>query len=143
MFATTIPAPGTPLRTRLRRMMAAWLLFVILLTPALGQQAAPSQPPTEQQKIDYLVASIAALHDAVFIRNGTAYDASRAAAHMRLKLRFAGDHVKTADDFITCCATDSSVSGINYTIRFADGRTVDAATYLRGKLVIYGASHPH
>ncbi|MGY3038726.1 hypothetical protein ACVWWQ_000313 [Rhodanobacter sp. TND4EL1] len=121
--------------------LAAWLLVVVLISPAFGQQPAPRQAPTEQQKIDYLIATVAGLHDAEFIRNGTAYDASQAAAHMRLKLRFAGSRVKTAEDFITCCATGSSVSGINYTIRFAHGPDVDAATWLRGKLAAYEAGN--
>jgi hypothetical protein len=96
-------------------------------------------PPSERQKIDYLIATVAGLHDAVFIRNGTTYDASQAAAHLRLKWRFAGPRVHTADEFITCCATRSSVSGINYTIRFAHGPAVDAAAWLRGRLAAYEA----
>lgn len=135
-------SPSLPaMYSRLRGGLAAWLLFVVLLSPAFGQQPAPRQLPTEQQKIDYLIAVVADLHDAAFIRNGTAYDASQAAAHMRLKLRFAGSRVKTADDFIRCCATGSSVSGVNYTIRFANGPTVDAASWLRSKLAAYEADN--
>jgi hypothetical protein len=140
------PTLVTSARIHLRNLLGAWVLFTLLLTPAFGQHATTSQSPTEQQKIDYLIATVATLHDAVFIRNGTAYDAPQAAAHMRLKLRFAGSRVKTANDFITYCATGSSVSGINYTIRFGSGLVVDAATYLRGKLATYtpdNANHPH
>jgi hypothetical protein len=125
----------------LRRMLAACLLFVVLLTPAFAQQDIAQQHALEWQKIDYLIASVAGLQDARFIRNGTAYDAQRAASHMRLKLRFSGDRVQTAEDFIAYCATDSSASGIRYTIRFADGHTVDSATFLRGKLAEYNANH--
>jgi hypothetical protein len=131
--------PAASLRTRRCRGVVAWLLFVLLLAPAFGQQAAARQPPSERQKIDYLIATVAGLHDAVFIRNGTSYDASQAAAHLRLKWRFAGSRVHTADDFITCCATRSSVSGINYTIRFANRPAIDAATWLRGRLAAYEA----
>lgn len=131
---------------RLRRGMAGWLLFVTLLAPAIAQQAAPHQPPSERQKIDYLIDTVAGLHDAVFIRNGTGYDASQAAAHLRLKWRFAGARVHTAEEFIACCATRSSVSGIAYTIRFAHGPAVDAATWLRARLAAYeakSAKPPH
>ncbi len=142
MLTTSHPISSMPaLYSRLRGGMAAWMLFVLLLSPAFGQQVVPRQPPTEQQKIDYLITTVANLHDAVFIRNGTAYNASQAAAHMRLKLRFAGSRAKTADAFITCCATGSSVSGINYTIRFIHGPTVDASTWLRSKLAAYEADN--
>ena len=120
----------------LSKALLAWLLFALLLTPALARQPV-SSPPTEQQKIDYLISTVATLHGASFIRNGSAYDAEHAAAHMRLKLRFAGSRVKTVDDFIVYCATGSSVSGTRYTIRFADGQSIDAATFLRGKLAVF------
>jgi hypothetical protein len=112
-------------------MIAALLLFTLLTLPAFGQQ------DVEQQKIAYLIDSVATLQGATFIRNGTEYDAARAADHMRLKLRFAGSRVKTAEDFITYCGTGSSISGIKYTIRFYDGRVVDSATFLHGKLTEY------
>ena len=122
--------------------IATWLLLVVLVVPALDQQAV-DQSAVEQQKIAWLIESVAALHDARFIRNGQAYDATRAADHLRLKLRFAGDRVKTAEDFINYCATRSSMSGRRYSIRFGDGRTVDAATFLRQRLAAYPAAVPH
>jgi len=118
----------------MNRMMAAMMLFALLAPPVFAQQNV------EQKKIAYLIESVATLQDATFIRNGTAYDAARAADHMRLKLRLAGSRVKTAEDFITYCATGSSMSGIKYSIRFHDGRTVDSATFLRSKLVEYEAT---
>ena len=123
------------------RMLLAWLLSALLLTPGFAQQPAPT-PVTEQQKIDYLIATVATLHGASFIRNGSAYDGAQAAAHMRLKLRFAGSRVKTADDFIVYCATSSSVSGARYSIRFADGHSIDAATFLRGRLAVFRPPGP-
>jgi hypothetical protein len=129
----------------LRGGLAAWLLSIVLLTPAFGQHVTTRLPPSERQKIEYLISTVAALHDAAFIRNGTAYDATRAAAHLRLKWRMAGGRVKTADQFISRCATGSSVSGIHYAIRFGNGPTLDAATWLRHKLAAYEsetAEHP-
>ena len=135
MLSATHHPFGRPIPACLSRALA-WLLFALLLTPALAQQPV-SSPPTEQQKIDYLISTVATLHGASFIRNGSAYDGAQAAAHMRLKLRFAGSRVKTVDDFIVYCATGSSVSGTRYTIRFADGHSIDAATFLRGKLAVF------
>lgn len=137
-IAVTRPTKPTTVK-RLTRGLIFWLLSVVLLAPAVGQQVAVRPLPTERQKIDYLIDSVAGLHDAVFIRNGTSYDASQAAAHLRLKWRFAGSRIHTADEFITCCATRSSVSGISYTIRFAHGPPVDAATWLRSRLAAYAA----
>jgi hypothetical protein len=124
------------------KLIATGLLLVVLVAPASAQQAL-DQSTVEQQKIDWLIDSVATLHNARFIRNGQAYDATRAADHLRLKLRFAGDRVKTAEDFIDYCATRSSMSGRRYSIRFADGRTVDAATFLRERLAAYPAIVPH
>jgi hypothetical protein len=121
----------------MHRIIVTLLLFALLALPAFGQQNV------EQQKIAYLIDAVATLPDATFIRNGVAYDAVHAADHLRLKLRFAGSRVHTAEDFIACCATSSSVSGIRYSIRFRDGRVLDAATFLHGKLVEYAASHPN
>lgn len=109
-------------------MVATLIFFICFATPVLGQR------DVEQQKIAYLIASIADLKDATFIRNGEPYDAARAAEHLRLKLRYAGDHVNTAEDFIAYCATRSSMSGLRYEIRFHDGRTIDSATFLHAKL---------
>lgn len=117
----------------MNKMVATLIFFICLTAPALGQQ------DVEQRKIAYLIASIADLKDVTFIRNGKSYDAVRAAEHLRLKLHNAGDRVKTAQDFIAVCATGSSMSGIKYEIRFQDGRTIDSATFLHGKLVEYEA----
>ncbi|HZX92821.1 MAG TPA: DUF5329 family protein, partial [Rudaea sp.] len=92
------------------------------------------QADAEHAKIEYLIDAVAQLRDAVFVRNGTAYDSKQAADHLRLKLRNAGARVRTAEDFITDCATSSSMSGEKYRIRFADGRIVDNAVFLRQKL---------
>jgi len=112
------------------------------LAAPVFSQTAISQQEIEQHKIQYLINTIADLKDARFIRNGSEYDAQQAADHLRLKLRYAGDHVKTAEDFILYCATGSSMSGEKYRIKFADGRLVDSATFLRDKLAAYPAPHP-
>jgi hypothetical protein len=118
----------------LRRLPAILALVLIFAPSAQGQQ------DLERAKIDYLIDSIAQLHDAVFIRNGTDYTSAQAADHLRLKLRNAGAGVRTAEDFIACCATGSSASGEKYRIRFADGRVVDNAVFLRQKLAEFRGS---
>lgn len=107
-----------------------WLLILSISAFAHAADSAP----LEGQKIAYLIASVETLQNAQFVRNGTAYDAKAAADHLRLKLRLAGSRVATADDFIRLCASVSSVSGVPYQIRFADGRVVSSEVYLRQKL---------
>ena len=133
--------------------MNAKLLLPLLLLAAASAQAAtrsavPLPPParpaiahpalmpalTEAQKIDALIASVEHLPGAVFIRNGTEYDGAKAAAHLRTKRDYAGKRIKTAEQFIDKLATGSSMSGKPYKIRFADGRTVESATYFHAEL---------
>lgn len=117
------------------RRLAGFLFALCLALPA--QAAAPIRSTLEQARIDYLIASVASLHDAVFIRNGSEYDATKAAAHLRDKLDYAGAKVATASQFIDKCATASWFSNRKYTIRFHDGHMVESAVYLRGKLKEY------
>ena len=128
-------------------MRAALCLLFLIGFPATSvfSQPAVSEQEIEQQKIQFLINVVANLKDATFLRNGSEYDAQQAASHMRLKLRFAGSRIRTAEDFIVYCATGSSMSGEKYKIKFADGRLVDSATFLRDKLAAYPAPQdtPH
>ena len=108
------------------------LAAAFLILAAVAYAGGPS--PTESARIDYLLGVDASLHDAQFIRNGTAYDSTAAVEHLRTKLRMAGSRVKTAEDFIRYCASESSVSGEPYAIRLPDGRMVSSADFLRQKL---------
>lgn len=117
------------------------LLLLLPLLLGIHANAADSNS-VERRKIDYLIASIETLQGAQFIRNGKPYDAKVAADHLRLKLRSAGSRVQTADDFIRVCGSVSSVSGLPYQIRFADGQVISSETYLRQKLAEFaGAGH--
>lgn len=117
--------------TRVSTLSRMFLVAAFAMVPAFARSAV------EQDKIDYLIAAIANLHDARFIRNGNEYDARRAVDHLRLKLRYAGDRVVTAEDFIADCATGSSISGEPYRIKFPDGHIIAVAMFLRGKLAVY------
>lgn len=109
-------------------------LLAIALLAVTAVARASDISPAESARIEYLLAAVASLPGAQFMRNGQAYDAKAAVGHLRFKLRLAGSHVKTAEDFIRYCATGSSVSGKAYEIRFADGRIVPSAVFLRQTL---------
>ena len=89
---------------------------------------------SERQKIEALLDSLQSIPGAVFVRNGTDYRADQAVDHLRRKLAAVGSRVKTAGDFIACCASGSSISGEPYRIKFPDGRIVTSAEYFRAKL---------
>jgi Family of unknown function (DUF5329) len=116
-------------------------LVAVLALLALAPVAnAAGRPPAEEARIEYLLAVVASLHGAQFIRNGTAYDSAAAVKHLRTKLGVAGSHVKTAEDFIRYCASASSVSGKPYEIRFPDGRVVLSAEFLQQRLIEFDRS---
>ena len=105
------------------------MVFLLLM---IG--AGYAQESNEADKIQYLISSLQTLNGAEFIRNGKVYGASKAAAHLRFKLKWAGDRVKTAEDFIRLCASKSSLSGEPYRIRFSDGTTVETELFFRNRL---------
>jgi len=113
------------------------LLFTLLvgLTAFAGKVLA--RESIEQKKIDYLVHLIADLKGAHFIRNGVSYDADKAADHLQRKLKYAGEKIETAEQFIAEVGTASSMSGQKYLIELEDGKKVESAEFLRGKLAEY------
>lgn len=115
--------------------MAATLSRLALILALLAQTAAAAAASAaEARRIEHLIRSVEQLADAKFVRNGTAYDASAAAAHLRLKLREAGNRVASAEDFIRLCGSRSSVSGEPYHIVFGNGSRVTSEAFLRAKL---------
>jgi hypothetical protein len=109
--------------------------FVIL---ALFSVAVSAQENIEKKKIEFLLSSVENLKGAVFIRNGSEHsDGKAAAAHLRMKLKTAGGRVKTADDFIRLCASQSFLTGKPYMIRLPNGKTIKSEEYFREKLKEY------
>ncbi len=68
----------------------------------------------------------------MFVRNGSDHNATAAAAHLRMKLGYLGDRVKTAEQFVKYCASESSITHQNYRVRLADGSICNAAEYFCG-----------
>ena len=106
---------------------------VLVCLISLGTSAWASEL-TERQKIEALLNSLKSIPGATFVRNGTDYTADQAVDHLKRKLTAAGPRVKTAEGFIVCCASASSISGEPYRIKFPDGRIVNSADYFRAKL---------
>jgi hypothetical protein len=115
------------------------VLAILLLLVAVGVCA---RDLSEAARIQYLIASVEALEGAKFIRNGSEHDARAAADHLRLKLKAAGNKVKTAEDFIKFCASRSSITGKPYLIRLADGTTLESEVFFRNKLRTFAGDKP-
>jgi hypothetical protein len=115
---------------------------VLMVLLSLVVVCAHAQDFSEKAKIQYLIASVEALEGAKFIRNEREYDARSASSHLRLKLKTAGNKVKTAEDFIKLCASKSSITGEPYLIRFADGTTVKSEVFFRNTLKTFAADKP-
>ena len=126
---------------RLVRGVGLWLaLLVATFAATFAAATEPTTRPTEQARIEALIGAVGRLQGAVFIRNGSEHTAAEAASHLRLKWKNAGRRVRSAEDFIRVCATESSITGRKYVIRFASGREVDAADYLRIELWRFDAA---
>ena len=109
--------------------------MALLLLLVLAGAPAPAPPAlTEDQKIEALLRTVDGMKDAVFVRNGTAYDGHAAAGHLRDKWRWKKAEVKTARDFIRVCASVSAQSGRPYLVRWKDGRVEKSADFLLAAL---------
>ncbi|MDP9291249.1 MAG: DUF5329 domain-containing protein [Verrucomicrobiota bacterium] len=112
------------------KIRASILVLLLALLPQIGL----ARDGREQQRIDFLIRSVETSKGIKFIRNGSEYDGAAAAKHLRMKLDYAGERVKTAEEFVKGCASESSITHRKYSIRLADGSTTEAATYFAGKL---------
>ena len=103
-------------------------LLLFLFSAALACAATPAQ------EIEALLGKIGRLDGAVFIRNGGEHSAAEAEAHLRMKWDRQKEQIKTAEDFILRCGTQSSQSGQRYEIQLKDGQKIFADDFLRDEL---------
>ena len=108
---------------RIRRLLLV-LATLLALSPLAG--FAASNP-----EIEALIVRVEHAHGVVFIRNGSDHSAGEAAAHLRRKLAAAHGRISTSEQFIDHIGTRSTLTGIAYRVRFADGREIDSAAWLR------------
>jgi hypothetical protein len=94
----------------------------------------PGGGVTEMQKIEMLITKVESLTGVAFIRNGEEHPPAHAGKLMRHKLGSMNPATVTANQFIDEAGTKSSSTGQPYAIKFADGRTVTSADFLREEL---------
>jgi hypothetical protein len=110
------------------------VVVAILLAAAGPACAAGERPPSAEAEIEALIAAVAGMTDAAFIRNGRSYDAGTAAEFLRRKWRRHAAEVRSAEDFIEKIASASSTTGRPYLVRFTDGREQPCGDVLRAEL---------
>ncbi len=108
-------------------------LLLLALLPLLSFQQAKPKTYTEEQKISYVINSLGRM-DAVFVRNGSEHSPAEAMQHLNMKRKKAGKQIKTCRQFIQEVASKSTVSGDPYMIKFKDGHTETAESYLLKQL---------
>jgi hypothetical protein len=113
--------------------VAIILINILIICTIETIDAFPLQM-TEKQKIEYLIQSIEKLDGAKFYRNGDWHTPKEAADHLRLKLENAGSRIKTAQQFIDKLASESSMSGLSYKIKFKDGTVVESKVFFYQQL---------
>lgn len=102
--------------------------------PLARYSAGSATELTESQKVQQLIEWVRHLEGATFIRNGEEYNCQQAADHLQSKWEKHKDQVKTAEEFIDALASKSGMSGEDYQIRFADGKTVTSGEALHQQL---------
>lgn len=111
----------------MRRIPTALFLVTLMLLCAQAQVQAQTN---EEAMIERLIMVVETMPEGTkFIRNGTAHDGGRAAEHLRMKYANGKKYASTAELFIENIASRSSLSGRDYTIAFADGKTVTAREF--------------
>jgi len=124
------------------RLVLVALVSALALASSGPALAAAEAVESEERTIEALIDSVARLTDATFLRNGEAYPAASAARFLREKWRSRRSEVRTAEEFIERVASFSSTSGRRYLIRFADGREIPSAEYLRAELARLRSGSP-
>jgi Family of unknown function (DUF5329) len=117
------------------------VLILLVLGMAMMPGLTLAREAREQARIDFLIHEVEIARGITFIRNGSEYNGTEGAKHLRMKLGFAGERVKTAEDFVKYCASESSMSHRKYQVRTTDGKTTDAASYFYAKLREFDEKH--
>ncbi len=103
---------------------------------------ASARDAHEQARIDFLLHSVETAKGVIFIRNGSEYGGPAAAQHLRQKLNYGGERLKTAENFIKYCATESSFTHRKYQVRTSDGVMEEAAAYFNNLLREFDQKQP-
>ena len=110
-------------------------ITALLLGASSTLSLAASPTPAATQEIEHLIAHLKA-SGCEFQRNGSWYDSSKAAEHLRGKYDYLlkKGWVATAEDFIARAAAESSMSHKPYQVRCAGKEAEPSASWLQAEL---------
>lgn len=111
-----------------RQVCPGLVLFMLLAAPSATLAAAGQA----EREIAYLL-DVIAQSNCRFIRNGVAYGAEEARAHIQKKYDHVRSRIRTTEDFIRHVATRSSLTGEPYVVE-CGGRSRACADWLREAL---------
>jgi len=118
---------------------AALVAMVVLC--AFAPRSVAAVPAVAEEEAAYLIVSVET-SGCTFYRNGSRYDAGRAAAHMREKyaLVATGGAITTGEMFIERVATRSAFTGLAYEVECPGSVRLPLAAWLRDVLARYRAN---
>jgi len=108
------------------------LTMLVIMSVATGNDSDP--------EIEFLLTSIGS-SDCTFTRNGIDHSAEKAESHLRMKYGKARRYIADADDFIDRLASESSWTGIDYSITCPESGKQSSRDWLNEKLADYRSSH--
>lgn len=112
------------------------ILAIVVLSASLSFFSAlnaAGMPEAEREKIIYLLDEIE--HSPfIFVRNGSEFSGAQARTHIQEKWDYAGNRIRTAEDFIRLVASESTLTGTPYYVRLKKGKQIEAASWLRARL---------
>jgi len=112
------------------------------ITIAAILAAMPSVAFTEvsDPEIEYLLTTIGS-SQCIFTRNGKDHSSDSAEAHLRMKYGKARRHIADADEFIDRLASESSWTGVAYSINCEGSAKLTSREWLTKRLSTYRASN--
>ena len=113
------------------------MLFALLVN-TVAITAEPGQSTHLERSVRYLMNYVSS-SGLTFIRNGDPHTASEAAEHMGKKYEHFKSEIKTPEDFIALCASNSLMTGKPYQVIDEKGKKMTTADWLRNVLAAYRA----
>ncbi|XDD50548.1 YfeK family protein [Leptospira sp. WS92.C1] len=106
---------------------------ILLLIAFLFSLSIGSEESTEFRKDLNLLMNSLESCQCKFIRNGAEHDPKEAREHMERKLNAVNGKIQTIPDFIENIGSKSSITGKPYLVKLSDGKTKEAAVWLKEK----------
>ena len=114
------------------------LLLSFALLPIFAH--ASDLTPEAEEQIEHLLTFVST-SPCKFMRNGSWYEASEAAKHIRRKYNYVLGKglVSSPEDFIKYSATKSSISGKKYRVKCGQAPEIESSEWLLSELSSYRA----